>query len=62
MRNEILPTMRYKTKIDKGGLYYFPSYEITKEYFIDPFTEDNRHLKDECTLEIMKIFEESYCC
>ena len=48
--------------IDKGDLYYFPSYEITKEYFIDPFTEDNRHLKDECTLEIMKIFEESYCC
>jgi len=48
--------------IDKKDLYYFPSYEITKEYFTDPFIEDNRHLKDEYTLKIMKIFEENYCC
>ena len=48
--------------IDKKDLYYFPSYEITKEYFTDPFKDDNRHLKDEYILKIMKIFEENYCC
>ena len=42
-------------------LFYFPSYEITKEYFVDPFIEDNRHLKEEYILKIMEIFEKNYC-
>lgn len=50
---------KYKENKD---IYYFPSYEITKDYFIDPFMDDNRHLKKECILEIMKIFENNYCC
>ena len=41
--------------------YYFPAYEITKEYFIDPFGEDNRHLKDQHIKEIMEIFLKYYC-
>ena len=44
------------------NIYYFPSYEITKDYFADPFMDDNRHLKKDCILEIMKVFEDSYCC
>jgi len=47
---------------NKEDLYYFPSYEITKEYFIDPFLDDNRHLKQEYTYEIMRVFEDNYCC
>ena len=43
-------------------VFYFPSYEIIKDYFTDPFMDDNRHLKRECVLEIMKIFEKNYCC
>ena len=41
--------------------YYFPAYEITKEYFVDPFKEDNRHLKDRYVKEIMDIFLKYYC-
>ena len=41
--------------------YYFPAYEITKEYFVDPFKEDNRHLKDQHIKEIMEIFLKYYC-
>ena len=41
--------------------YYFPAYEITKEYFVDPFKEDNRHLKDQYIKEIMEIFIKYYC-
>ena len=41
--------------------YYFPAYEITKEYFIDPFGADNRHLKDQHIKKIMEIFLKYYC-
>ena len=41
--------------------YYFPAYEITKEYFVDPFGEDNRHLKDQYIKKIMEIFLKYYC-
>ena len=46
---------------DRNNLYYFPSYEITKEFFIDPFKEDNTHLKEEFIMKIMEIFEKNYC-
>ena len=38
-------------------IYYFPSFEIVKDYFVDPFMDDNRHLKQDSILEIMKLFE-----
>ena len=44
-----------------GNIFYFPSYEITKDYLVDPFKEDNRHMKDDYVSLIMKIFEENYC-
>ncbi len=46
---------------EDNQIYYFPSYEITKDYLVDPFKDDNRHMKDENVSFIMKIFEKNYC-
>lgn len=46
---------------DRKGLYYFPSYEIVKEMFVDPFQEDNRHLKPEVIDFVMSTFAAHYC-
>jgi hypothetical protein len=43
------------------NLYYFPSYEIVKEFVVDPFKEDNRHPKPEVISMIMETFEKHYC-
>ena len=50
---------KYKKNKD---IYYFPSFEIVKDYFVDPFMDDNRHLKKDSVLEIMRLFENNYCC
>ena len=44
-----------------SNLFYFPSYEIVKEFFVDPYQEDNRHPKDEVVRFIMETFERHYC-
>jgi hypothetical protein len=44
-----------------GGLFYFPSYEIIKDGFIDPFRDDNRHPKPEVIEVVMRTFERHYC-
>lgn len=41
--------------------YYFPSYEIVKELFVDPYRDDNRHPKPEIVEFIMKTFERHFC-
>jgi len=46
---------------DNHHLSYYPAYEITKEYFIDPFTDDNRHLKQKYIDIIMSNFFKYYC-
>ncbi len=46
---------------ENDDIYYFPSFEMVKDYFVDPFMEDNRHLKKNSILEIMKLFEKNYC-
>jgi hypothetical protein len=43
------------------NLFYFPSYEIVKEFFIDPYQADNRHPKDEIVQFIMQTFERHFC-
>lgn len=43
------------------NLYYFPSYEIVTNYFIDPFEEDNRHLASIVPGSIIAFFAEHYC-
>lgn len=42
-------------------LYYFPSYELVKDVFADPFKDDFRHPKDEVISRIMEIFYRQYC-
>lgn len=41
---------------------YFPSFEIVKDFFVDPFERDNRHPKPEIVDFIMKTFERHFCC
>ena len=42
-------------------LLYFPSYEIVKDCFADPYLDDNRHLKWEVVSFVMETFERHYC-
>lgn len=42
------------------NLFYWPSYEIVKELYPDPYGGDNRHIKKECVQFIMKEFENFY--
>jgi hypothetical protein len=37
-------------------LFYWPSYEIVKEYFDDPYKQDNRHIKGEAVNVIVDLF------
>jgi hypothetical protein len=37
-------------------LFYFPSYELVKEYFDDPYLEDLRHIRPEVVEQIMQTF------
>lgn len=46
---------------EKEGVFYFPSYELVKEVFVDPYKDDNRHIKEVYTDQIMSIFENYYC-
>ncbi len=41
-------------------LFYFPSYEIVKDYFVDPYTEDNRHVAPHVMRTIMKEFSKNF--
>ena len=47
--------------IQKVALFGQTYYEDTKDYLVDPFKDDNRHMKDEYVSFIMKIFEQNYC-
>ena len=42
-------------------LFYFPSYEIVKELFVDPYEADNRHPTPAIVAFTMKTFERHYC-
>ena len=42
-------------------LFYFPSYEIVKDFFVDAYDADNRHPRPEVVEFIMKTFERHYC-
>ncbi len=51
----------YNEFYENKDIFYFPSYEIVNQFLIDPFKDDNRHLKDENIIKIMKLFEKYYC-
>jgi len=42
-------------------VYYFPSYELVKEVYPDPFDEDNRHPRKVYIDNIMELFARVYC-
>ncbi|WP_244434088.1 GSCFA domain-containing protein [Azospirillum sp. B506] len=42
-------------------ILYFPSYEMVKDFFSDPYEPDNRHPRAEIVDLIMKTFERHYC-
>jgi GSCFA family len=42
------------------GLFYFPAYEIAKEYFCNPFRGDNRHVRGDVVKTIMRAFARHY--
>ena len=46
---------------DDRALFYFPSYEIVKDFFVDPYEEDNRHPTPEVVKFIMMTFERYFC-
>lgn len=45
---------------DDPHLYYWPSYEIVKEYCPDPYLDDNRHPRPEVIDLIMRTFASHY--
>jgi hypothetical protein len=44
-----------------ANMFYFPSYEIVREFFVDPYRDDNRHPKPEVIDFIMRTFERHFC-
>jgi len=46
---------------DDPNLFYFPSYEIVKDFCIDPYEADNRHPRLEIVHFVMQTFERHYC-
>ena len=51
----------FREHAGEPGLYYFPSYEIVTEFFVDPRMEDNRHIKPNVIEFIMETFARHYC-
>jgi hypothetical protein len=43
-----------------GNVFYFPSYEIVKDFFKDPFERDNHHVRPELVVQIMDLFAKYY--
>ncbi len=41
-------------------LFYWPSYEIVKEFHTDPYMDDGRHIKPEIVQQIMRLFHKFY--
>lgn len=50
----------YRAHSDAPGLFYFPSFEITKEYFRDSYRGDNRHIRADVIKQIMQSFAKHY--
>jgi len=42
-------------------LFYFPSYELVANYFIDPYEHDNRHISPTVAAGIISYFVKHYC-
>lgn len=47
-------------RVEMPGVYYWPAYEIVKDFFPDAYREDNRHPKDEVIQFILEQFSKHY--
>lgn len=45
---------------EDDDIYYWPSYELIKEYYADPYEEDNRHVKQDVIDSVMELFRQHY--
>lgn len=43
------------------NLYYWPSYELTTELFVDKWRKDRRHIKNNILAYVMTLFSKYYC-
>ena len=50
-----------RTHAGDRNLFYFPSYEIVREAFLDPYVDDNRHIRPDVLQAVMRTFERAYC-
>jgi len=46
---------------DDANLHYFPSYEIVTNAFLDPFSSDRRHVREEVLDFVMAGFDRFFC-
>lgn len=46
--------------VKDDNVYYWPSYELIKEYYNDPYEEDNRHVKQDVIDAVMELFRRHY--
>ncbi len=58
LRVSVDETMRKHESDPK--LFYWPSYEIVKDYIREPYKPDNRHIKPEVVARIMEEFSKYY--
>jgi GSCFA family len=50
----------FRAHTDDRRMFYFPSFEIVKDYFDDPFRGDNRHVRAKVLNTIMDNFAKFY--
>jgi hypothetical protein len=50
----------HTTHCQDKQLFYFPSFEMVKEFFRDPFRGDNRHVRGKVVEQIMDSFAKHY--
>jgi hypothetical protein len=60
LRVAVDDVVRERDVHNNDKLYYWPSYEIVREYESDPYQRDNIHITKDAVLRIMKSFEKYY--
>ncbi len=53
--------LRRHIELVNDQLYYFPSYEMVRNFFMDPYEEDNRHVNPIVSGAIVAFFARHFC-
>jgi hypothetical protein len=61
LRSALDEFLRRHDRLVNKELFYFPSYELVTNYFIDPFQEDNRHIVPIVPGTIISFFVQHFC-